>query len=60
MATTFEKLNASTLAVTTTVSKDVLEARLGRLEEKLAIKEGRIAALKNTIDSLKSNIALLK
>ena len=60
MATTFEKLNASTLAVTTTISKDVLEAQLGRLEEKLALKEARITALKNTIDSLKSNIALLK
>ena len=60
MATTFEKLNASTLAVTTTVSKDVLVAELARAEERLALKEVRIAALKNTIDSLKSNIALLK
>ena len=60
MATTFEKLNASTLAVTTTVSKDVLEAQLGRLEEKLAIKEQRLTLLKDNIAALKANIALLK
>ena len=60
MGATFEKLDASTLAVTTTVSKDVLVAELARAEERLALKEVRIAALKKTIDSLKSNIALLK